>query len=103
MLEALLAEDGPPLRRLEGHGRLLPALRAMGRGLHALALAVAHARVALRLAVLAALRLVFEVLVRVEELLTRGPDERLLTLHAHQILVSVLHGFSLTGTRWNLR
>src|ERR1700682_2641941 len=51
-------------------------------------------RVALRLAVLAALGLVLEVLVGVEELLARGPHERLVALHAHQVLVSVLHGLS---------
>jgi hypothetical protein len=46
------------------------------------------------LAVLATLGLILEVLVRVEELLACGPDERLVAFDAHQTLVSVLHGLS---------
>jgi len=48
-------------------------------------------RVAFGLARLAALRLVLEVLVGVEQLLAGGPDKRLVAFDAHQILVSVLH------------
>src|SRR4029079_6529325 len=91
-LEALLAVDGPSLRGLEGDGRLLAALRAGGRGLDPLARRMIHAGVALRLAVLAALGLVLEVLVRVEELLAGGPYEGLVALDAQQTLVSELHG-----------
>src|SRR5437867_3819507 len=94
LLEALLAVDGPSLGGLEGDGRLLAALGASGGGLDALALGMVQARVALRLTVLAALGLVLEVLVGVEELLTRGPSERLMTLDANQRLVSVLHVLS---------
>src|SRR4030095_3934060 len=74
--------------------RLLPALRAGGRRLHPLPGRLSHPRVTLALAVLAALRLVLEVLVVIEELLARCPDEVLVALDAHQTTVSVLHGLS---------
>src|SRR4029079_11329838 len=88
-LEALLAVDRPALGGAEGNRRLLAALGAGGRGLDPLAGRMVQARVALGLAVLAALGLVLEVLVGVEELLARGPDERLVAFDAHQVLVSV--------------
>src|SRR4030095_4226207 len=74
--------------------RLLPALRAGGRRLHPLPGRLSHPRVTLALAVLAALRLVLEVLVVIEELLARCPDEVLVALDAHQSTISVLHGLS---------
>jgi len=93
-LEALLAVDGATLRRLEGDGRLLAALRAAGRGLDPLSRTVTHARVALALALLAPLGFVLEIFVGVEELFACGPYERLMALDADQTLVSVLHDLS---------
>ena len=94
LLEALLAVDGPSLGRLEGDRGLLPALRAGRHRLDPLPGGLSHPGVPLRLAFLATLGLVLEVLVVVEELLARGPDEALMALDAHQSLVSVLHGLS---------
>src|SRR5687767_3072906 len=97
-LEALLAVHRPSLRGPERHGGFLAALRAGGGRLDALPHGLVQPRVALRLAVLAPLGLVLEVLVRVEQLLARCPDERLVAFDAHQILVTVLHGLSSEGS-----
>jgi hypothetical protein len=94
LLKALLAIDGPTLRGLERNGGLLPALRACRRCLHTLPGHLAPTRVPLALAVLTTLGFVLEVLVCVEELLARSPDEWLVAFDAHQALVSVLHGLS---------
>src|SRR5262249_4623978 len=76
-LEAFLAEHGAPLRRLEGDRRLLPARRARRDGFHPLPRHAGAGRTGRALAFtgLAPLRLVLEVLVGEELLLSRRPDE----------------------------
>ena len=87
--EARAAKDGPTLRRVEGHGGLLTALRAVDRDLDALA----HAgRLRGRdgrepfvlglLAWLAALGLVLQTFVMEKDLLTRSPDEFFAAINA---------------------
>src|SRR5262249_39382312 len=86
-------EDGAPLRRLEGHGRLLPAGRARGHGLHPLAGDRPTGGTAgpLRLAGLAPLRFVLEVLVGKELLLSCRPHELRAAVHAPEDPVLELH------------
>src|SRR3954470_2221039 len=78
-LEAFLAEHRAPLGRLERHRRFLAAVRARRDGLDPFASAAAgttrRPRSALRLARLAALGFVLEVLVREELLFSGRPDE----------------------------
>src|SRR5262245_19926574 len=93
LLEALLAEDRPPLRGPEGNGRR----RADGRTGGLCLDAVRHRRSrrgAVRapgLAALAAFRLVLELLVSVKQLFARGPDELGAAVYAPQDLVLELH------------
>src|SRR5687767_2124897 len=98
-LETLAAEHRAALGRTEGHGGLLAARRAARAGFDALAAdaaAARRARGALRLAALAAFRLVFEVFVGEEQLLAGGPDEGGPTVDAFETLVLELHATSLT-------
>src|SRR5438105_11131099 len=77
-LEAFLAEDRAPLRRSERHRRLLAACGAGRQCLDPFAgrrPAAGRAAGSLALAVLAPFRLVLEVLVGEELLLSRRPDE----------------------------
>src|SRR6516165_3171597 len=92
-LEAFLTEDRPTLCRLERHGGFLAARRARRHGLDAFACRAGRRRTrrALRLARLAALRLVLEVLVGEELLLTRRPDELCAAIHAPEDPVLELH------------
>src|SRR5204863_9264522 len=89
LLEALLAEDRSALRRSERHRRILSARRAGGLGLAAIAhrRTRAHPVCPFCLARLAALRLVLELLVGEEELLTGCPDELRRAVHTPQGLV----------------
>src|SRR4026208_863745 len=93
LLEAFLAEDRSALRGTEGHRGVLAARRAGGLGLDAIAhrRPGAHPARSLRLARLAALGLVLELLVSEEELFTRRPDELRRTVHTPQGLVLELH------------
>src|SRR5919205_3343369 len=96
--EAGAAEDGAALRRVEGDGRLLPALRAQHRDLDALAdaggLRGGDSRQPLvlrQLAGLAALRLVLQALVVKEELLARRPVELLSAIDAEDQAIHELN------------
>src|SRR6266542_213180 len=93
-LEALPAEDRPPLRRPEGDGGFLAARGAVGRRLDPLARdgrAARGPRRALRFAGFAALWLVLEILVGEEKLLAGRPDELGTAVHAGEGLVLELH------------
>src|SRR5262245_21264284 len=92
-LETLFAEDGAPLRRPEGHGRLLPAGRTGGHRFHSFAggSGASGPGGALALARLAPLRLVLEVLVGEKLLLARRPDELRAAVHAPEDPVLELH------------
>src|SRR5450631_4211762 len=85
-LEAFLAEHGAPLGRLERHRRFLPTGRAHGHGFDSFAGHPATSRTsrALALADLATLRLVLEVLIGEELLLSRRPDELRSAIHARE-------------------
>src|SRR5262249_14964390 len=92
-LEALFTEDRTPLCRLEGNGRFLPAGRTRGYRLHAFA-GNGRTRGATRplaLAGIAPFRLVLEVLVGEELLLSRRPDELRPAVHAPEQPVLELH------------
>src|SRR5258706_1098244 len=93
LLEAFLAENRSALRGTEGHGRVLAARGAGGLGLDAIAhrRSSAHPVRSFRLARLAALWLVLELLVSEEELFTRRPDELRRAVHTPQGLVLELH------------
>src|SRR5438445_5527056 len=92
-LEALFAEHGTPLRRLEGHGRFLAASRARRLGFDPLAGDGRAGRAAgpLALAGLAPLRFILEVLVGEELLFSRRPDELRRAIHAPEDSVLELH------------
>src|SRR6266487_3861946 len=93
-LEAFLAEDRSPLRRLERHRRFLAAGRATGLGFHAFAghpATTGRTCGALALAGFAPLRLILEVLVGEKLLLSRRPDELGTAVHATQDPVLELH------------
>src|SRR5436190_7321480 len=92
-LEAFLAEDRPPLRRLERHRRLLATGRARGEGFNPLAdgTRADRPRCPLALAGFAPLRLVFEVLVGEELLFPCRPDELRTAVHAPEDPVLELH------------
>ena len=92
-LEALFAENRPPLRWLEGHRCLLATGGAHSDRFHPF---TGHARAsrtcrALALAAFAPLRLVLEVLVGEELLLSRRPDELRGAIHAAEDPVLELH------------
>src|SRR3954465_12269423 len=93
LLETLLAENGTPLGRPEGHRSVLTACRAGGLGFHT----VRHRGTRgnpvgpLGLAPFAALRLVLELLISEEELFTGRPDELRAAIHTPQGLVLELH------------
>jgi hypothetical protein len=98
-LEALAAEDGPALGRLEGHGRLNAALGALGASLgtgESCCRWTASGRKAdtgaLGLARLAALGVVLELFIEEEELLSGGEDELAATVCARQKSVYKFHG-----------
>src|SRR5262249_25784276 len=92
-LKAFLTEDRAPLRRLEGNRRLLTAGRARGDGFHPFPRRSAPHRAAgpLALAGLAPLRLVLEVLVGEELLLSRRPHELRAAVDAPEDPVLELH------------
>jgi hypothetical protein len=94
LLEALLAEHRPPLGRTERNSRVFPARRASGLCLDAISKwrrARGCAIRPLRLACLAALRLVLELLVSEKQLLARCPDELSSAIYTPQGLVLELH------------
>ena len=93
-LEALAAEHGTALGRTEGHRSFLPASRAVRRGFDSLSAdggASRRARRTLRLAGLAAFRLVLEILVGEEELLAGSPNEGGPAVYAVEGLILELH------------
>jgi hypothetical protein len=97
--EAFAAEDRTPLRGPERHGRLLPTLRADGASLDAIkVMSIAHGLGGsgenghpLRLAVLAALGFVLEILVAEENLFPGGKDEVVSAIDAAQHLILKFH------------
>src|SRR6266550_6879129 len=93
LLEALLAEHRSALRGTEGHRGVLAARRAGRLGLDTIAHrgSGAHPVRPFRLARLAALRFVLELLVGEEQLFTRGPNELRRAVHTPQGLVLELH------------
>ena len=94
LLETFLAEDRSSLRWAERNGRVLPAGGALSLGFDPIARARSRRGPGgpLRLAALASLGLVLELLVREKELLTRRPDELRSAIHTLQDLVLELHG-----------
>src|SRR4051812_16004353 len=92
-LEAFLAEHGAPLRRFERHGGFFAARRTRRDRFHPFARHTGADRASRPLALtgLAALRLVFEVLVGEELLFTRRPDELRRAIHAPEDPVLELH------------
>src|SRR5581483_7710707 len=96
LLEALPAKYWPSLCRFEGDGSFLATLGANRACFHprisgACGRCPAYSRDSFGFTRLAALGLVFELLVEEEELLTRGKDELGPAVHAFQYLVLELH------------
>src|SRR5579862_951001 len=93
LLKAFAAVHGAALRRLEGHGRFFPTLRADRFRFHSLDGGRRRftALDANRLATLATLGLVLEALVREKHLLAGGEDEFSPALGALQNFVMVFH------------
>src|SRR5579875_455586 len=88
LLEAGAAEDGAALSGPEGHGRFRSALRAGCSRLRAHAQRPART---LGLALLAVLRVVFELLVMKEHLLAGSEDELGAAVHAFQHSIGEFH------------
>src|SRR5438874_1434808 len=88
-LEARPAQYGPPLRGSEGNRRLNSARRALSSGFRSYPGTPVGA---LRLALLAALRVVLEIFVVKEQLLTRGEDEFRTAVNTLENLIREFHG-----------
>ena len=88
-LETAAAKHRPALRGLEGNGGFSSALRAGGAGLRAHLLAAADP---LRLALFAALGVVFELFIVEEDLLARGKNELRAAVNALQYSIGEFHG-----------
>lgn len=91
LLETFTAINGPSHPRLERDGRLLPALRAHGRGLNVIAADLASISAALRFAALATARRMLKPLSGKKNLLADGEYEVLAALDTLQHPVVLVH------------
>jgi hypothetical protein len=102
LLEALPTEDGPALRRFEGHSSLLPTPGTTGSGLHSRVVAwrgASQGGDAFRFAGFTTFGLVLELFVVEKELFTGSKNEVGAAVDTFQNLILEFHGELLPSAR----